>query len=89
MISKSILFYWSKGSETRRNIVKLVGKSNESNKPCFLNKISKVLGISHVAAKKHIDILIDEGYIKPINPKGKPVFLELSTTGIKILKEIR
>ena len=32
--------------------------------------------------KKHIDLLIEEGYIEQVNPKGKPIFLKLSEEGI-------
>ena len=78
MISKSILFYWSKGAEIRRKIVKQIGESNKKKQPSFLNKLSSMLGISHVAAKKHIDLLIDEGYIEPMNPGGKPIYLKLT-----------
>lgn len=86
---KSILFYWSKGADTRRKIVLLMNKLNNENKPCFLNIIADKLKISHAGMKKHIGLLIEEGYIKQINPKGKPIFLKLSEEGIKLAKELK
>jgi predicted transcriptional regulator len=66
---KAILFYWSRGADVRRNIIRLIYQSNRKNKACFLNIIAKELGLSHVAVKRHIDLMMDENYIKPLNPK--------------------
>ena len=84
---KSVLFYWSKGADIRRKMVLLMNRLNNENKPCFLNIIADKLKISHVGMKKHIDLLIEEGYIEQVNPKGKPIFLKLSEEGIKLVKE--
>jgi len=89
MISKSILFYWSKGADLRRKIILITNKLNKSNNPCFLNSITKQLKLSHVAVKKHIDLLIEEEYLQQINPLGKPIFLKLSKKGQQILKEFK
>ena len=88
MISRSVLFYWSKGANTRRRILFVAKKLNEEDKPCFLNVLSEKLELSHVALKKHLDLLINEKYIKPINPNGKPVYLELTGKGREVLEEI-
>ncbi len=82
MIPRSMLFYWSKGAEIRRNIIILIGSCNRRDEPCFLNQIAREVDLSHVAIKKHIDLLISEGYIRPINPEGKPVYLELTRMGL-------
>ena len=89
MISKSILFYWSKGAKIRRKIISLVHNLNEKNKPCFLNILSKELKVSHVAVKKHVDLLHEEHYIDFINPKGKPVYLKLSKKGLELIEEFK
>ncbi len=88
MIPRSILFYWSKGAEIRRNIIRLTHRCNQKDEPCFLNMIAKEVDLSHVAVKKHIDLLISEGYIRPINPKGKPIYLELTKIGVQEYNEI-
>lgn len=87
MITKSILFEWSRGAETRKKIVKLIHSCNCSNIPCFINYISKQLEISHVATKKHIDLLIEEKFVDPVNPDGKPIYLKLSKMGIDLIKD--
>jgi predicted ArsR family transcriptional regulator len=84
---KTILFYWSKGSETRRKLVRLIADCERKSEPCYLNLLAEKLGFSHVAIKKHLDLLIDEGYVRVLNPGGKPVFLALTAKGIDILKE--
>ncbi len=89
MISKSILFYWSKGADIRRRILLFINKHNKKNKPCFLNQIAKELEVTHVAAKKHIDLLVEEGYISQINPKGKPIYLGLTEKGSKVVSEFK
>jgi DNA-binding MarR family transcriptional regulator len=89
MIPKSILFYWGKGSKIRRDILSLTNQLNKNNNPCFLNIIAKKIKLSHVATKKHIDLLIEENYLKQINPNGKPVFLKLTKKGKEIIKELK
>lgn len=88
MIPRSVLFYWSKGAEIRRNIIRFIRTRNLKDEPCFLNMIAKEVYLSHVAVKKHIDLLISEGYIKPINPDGKPIYLELTPVGRQEYDEI-
>ena len=84
---KTILFYWSKGADTRVRILKEIRKCNIGNAPCYLNTIAANMKLSHVGIKKHIDILVEEGYISVINPGGKPLFLELTGKGKEVLDE--
>jgi len=84
---RTILFYWSKGADTRVKIIKLIANSEKKNAPCYLNIIADKMGLSHVAIKKHVDLLIDEGYINILNPDGKPNYLALTEKGLDILKE--
>ena len=86
---KSILFYWSKGAEMRVKILNEIYKCNRENKGCFLSELAKKFGISHVALKKHLDLMIEEGYVEEINPNGKPVFVKLTEKGTKTLKEFK
>lgn len=88
MIPKSVLFYWSKGAEVRRNIIKFIYESNLQNKPCFLNILSIKFKMSHTGMKKHIDLLIEEKYVKAINLGGKPIYLEMTDKGREMLKEL-
>ena len=88
MISRSVLFYWSKGAPTRRRILSVASELNDEHQPCFINVLSDKLELSHVAIKKHVELLIDEKYIKQINPNGKPVYLELTDAGREVLDEI-
>ena len=88
MIPKSVLFYWSKGAEVRRSIIKFIHESNLQNKPCFLNILSTTFKMSHTGMKKHIDLLTEEGFVILINPGGKPVYLKLTEKGQNILKEL-
>ena len=89
MIPPSILFFWGKGAETRRRILMTIEEWQKEGKPCFLVAIAREIGISHVGAKKHVDLLVEEGYIRQINPGGKPVFLELTEKGRRALDMIR
>ena len=84
---KTILFYWSKGAETRREIIRIIAQCERSNEPCYLNSIAEKIKMSHVAVKKHVDLLIEEKYIKVLNPGGKPNYLALDDLGIGVLKE--
>lgn len=86
---KTVLFYWSKGAETRRNMILLIAKCEREKESCYLSKLAKSLEISHVGLKKHVDLLIEEGYIKILNPEGKPHFLVLTKEGLGVLKELR
>ena len=88
-MDKTILFYWSKGAETRVKILNVAHQCNKSKEPCFLQQIADKLKISHVGAKKHVDLLVENGYLKETNPKGKPVYLEITQTGVAVLKEFK
>ncbi|MBI4361317.1 helix-turn-helix domain-containing protein [Candidatus Micrarchaeota archaeon] len=87
MQNKSILFYWSRGAEVRRKILRLVHHANQKNKPAFLNALAKTLKLSHVAVKKHVDLLLEEGFLEEVNPGGKPIYLRLSKNGATVLSE--
>lgn len=88
MISRSVLFYWSKGSATRRRILSVTGELNQTNQPCFINVLSEKLNLSHVAIKKHVELLVEENYLRQMNPEGKPIYLELTENGRGVLKEL-
>lgn len=85
---KTILFYWSKGADVRRKIIKIIKKCKENNEPCFLNMIASKVGLTHVGVKNHLDLLIDEGYVEIMNPDGKPHYLRLTKKGESIYKEL-
>jgi len=84
---KAVLFYFSKGAQIRVRIIKLIGLHNQKNKPIFLNMLARKLRMSHVAMKKHIELLMEYGYIKTVNPDGKPVYLKLTKKGKEIATE--
>lgn len=84
---KTILFYWSKGADTRVRILKKIGECNAKGEGCYLNTIAAFLKLSHVGIKKHLGLMVEEGYIRLVNPGGKPVFLELTHKGLEVLEE--
>jgi DNA-binding MarR family transcriptional regulator len=86
---KSILFYWGKGASTRVMLLNEVSKCGKQKKPCFLSELARKLGLSHVAVKKHVDLLLEEGYAREINPGGKPVYLEPTEKGLEVLLEFK
>jgi len=84
---KTILFYWSKGAETRVRILKRIHECSVKGEACYLNTLAVSLKLSHVGIKKHLDLLIDENYVRVLNPGGKPGFLELTRKGLEVLNE--
>jgi len=88
MISPSVLFYWSKGADTRRRILVVTRKLNDEHQPCFINVLSEELELSHVAIKKHVELLVEGKFLKQMNPNGKPIYLELTDSGRKVLAEL-
>ena len=84
---KTILFYWSRGADTRVKILRLIGKCEKSGKACYINTLAKEISLSHVAIKKHLGLLLEEGYVKILNPSGKPKFLALTSEGKKTFRE--
>lgn len=85
---KSVLFYWSRGAETRSRIIKIIHSCEKENKPCFQNSIADELGISFAGVKKHLDLLIEEGYLEVINPDGKPKYIKLTKKGDEVYREL-
>lgn len=84
---KTILFYWSKGAEIRRKTLRIIAECERSKRPCYLNLLAEKFKLSHVAVRKHLDLLREEGYIKILNPKGKPNYLALTKKGSEALAE--
>ncbi|VVB65561.1 Uncharacterised protein [Candidatus Gugararchaeum adminiculabundum] len=84
---KTILFYWSKGADVRRKIIKAIAECEKKENPCYLNLLAEKFELSHVAVKKHLDLLLEEGYVKILNPDGKPVYLALTKKGTDMLQE--
>lgn len=88
-MDKTVLFYWSKGAHTRVQILFQAFKCHQKKEPCFLSQIAESIGLSHVGAKKHVDLLVEEGHLKEINPNGKPIFLELTEKGKQVVGEFK
>jgi len=88
-LSKFILFYWSKGAEMRVKILNEIALCEKAKKPCYLNQVAEKLKVSHVAVKKHLDLMVEEGFVSEINPGGKPVFLQLTDSGNSVMKEFK
>lgn len=88
-MSKTILFYWSKGAKVRVKLLNEIDKCNKKKEPCYLNVLAEKLNLSHVGVKKHLDLLVKEGYVNEMNPQGKPVYIELSDSGKEVLKEFK
>jgi len=84
---KTILFYWSRGADTRVKLIKLMAKCEKTGSACYVNTLARKLGVSHVAVMKHLGLLIDEKYVRVLNPGGKPQFLALTAEGKKIDRE--
>lgn len=84
---KTILFYWSKGADIRRSIISEVSACEKKKRGCYINVLAGKFKLSHVAVKKHVDLLLEEGYLKVLNPNGKPVFLALTKKGNEVLEE--
>jgi predicted ArsR family transcriptional regulator len=84
---KTILFYWSKGADTRRRIIRVIADCDKKSEACYLSVIADRLKLSHVAVKKHLDLLVEEEYVEVLNPEGKPNFLALTHKGREMLKE--
>jgi predicted ArsR family transcriptional regulator len=85
---KTILFYWSKGADVRRKIIKIIKEAQGKNEPIFLNRIASILELTHVTVKVHLDLLVEEGYVSVINPEGKPHFLNLTKKGEGLYREL-
>ncbi|MFB6242203.1 MAG: helix-turn-helix domain-containing protein [Candidatus Nanosalina sp.] len=84
-MDESVLFYFSKGSDTRREIVRVVEEKEDEG--IYLNKLAEELDLSHVAVRKHLELLLENSYLEYINPEGKPKYLELTEKGERVLED--
>jgi predicted ArsR family transcriptional regulator len=84
-MDESVLFYFSKGADTRREIIQIVKEKQDDG--IYLSEIADKLDMSHVAARKHIELLREEDYLEHINPEGKPKYIRLTENGEKIMKD--
>ena len=73
----------------RVRILNEIDKCAKKGEPCYLNILAAKLGLSHVAVKKHLDLMVEEGFVLELNPGGKPVYLSLTQKGNEVLDEFR
>lgn len=92
----SILFVWSKGARQRRNILAEIERSQNKKEPIYVSKLSETLSksekngeISISAIRKHVKVLVEYGFVEPINKGGKPEYLQLTDTGKKTIEKIK
>lgn len=86
-MDETVLFYLSKGGDVRLEILELVAEAEE-DEGMYLNKLAEELDMSHVAARKHLKLLLEEGYLKYKNPGGKPKFLKLTEEGKEVYQDM-
>ncbi len=84
---KSVLFYWSKGAPVRAKMVKLIAECNRRREPVYLARIAEACSISDVAAKKHLDLMVEHRFVAVENPQGKPHYLTLTREGWEVARE--
>lgn len=70
-------------------LVQIIHACNTQNEACYLNALAQKLNLSHVAVKRHLDLLVEEGYVREVNPNGKPVYVELTKKGLEVVEEFR
>lgn len=87
-MDETVLFFLSEGGDVRCTIVRLVKEANDAQEGIYLNVLAEELGMSHVAARKHVQLLLEEGYLAYKNPDGNPKYLELTEKGEDIYAEI-
>ena len=73
----------------RVKILHEIYKCGQGNEPCFLSKLAKKFKMSHVALRKHLELMVEDGFVEEINPDGKPVYVKLTEKGLKTLKEFK
>ncbi len=81
------MFYWSKGADARRQIVAAMFNCEKNNAPCFPSELARRLKLSHVAILNHLALLEKEGYVRCLNPGGKPAFIALTEKGKQVAGE--
>ena len=88
-MSRAILFYWSKGADMRVKLLNEIARCNAKKMPCYINTLAEKFGVSHVAVRKHVELMLEGGFVRELNPEGKPVYLELTKEGENVLAEFR
>ncbi len=84
---KAVLFYWSKGAPMRVKMVRLIAECNRRREPVYLAKLAGACRISDVAAKKHLELMVEHRFVSVQNPEGKPHYLELTREGWEVARE--
>ncbi|MDY6770683.1 MAG: winged helix-turn-helix domain-containing protein [Candidatus Nanohaloarchaea archaeon] len=86
-MDETVLFYLSDGGDVRLKILELVRDAEENDEGMYLTKLADELDMSHVGARNHLQLLLDEGYVRYKNPDGKPKFLEITDEGERVLED--
>ncbi|MGM5484707.1 MAG: HTH domain-containing protein [Nanobdellota archaeon] len=84
---ENMIFLYSKGGESRRKIIQELYHQMKERYNNSVSTLAEELEISKVAVKRHVDRLIELGYIEKLNPRGKPIYLELTEKGQETAKK--
>ena len=84
---EKMIFLYSKGGDSRRKILQELYHQMKEKYNNSASTLAEELGISKVAVKRHVDRLEELGYIQKLNPRGKPVYLELTDIGVETAKK--
>jgi len=86
---ENLMFLWSKGAATKVDLLEHVLSCNKQNEPCYIAILARKFSISHVAIKKHVDLMLVHGYLEVENPGRKPRYLRLTKKGHDVLGKFK
>jgi DNA-binding MarR family transcriptional regulator len=87
MQMEEIILLYSNGAPIRRKILQLFHTKEKDSWPLCLTSVAGQFDISKVAIKRHVDLLLENGYLEKINPAGKPVYLKLTSKGTETARK--
>lgn len=80
--------YWSPGARTRARLLRHARRCAEAGRPFYEAGAARACRMSASAARDHIRRMAERGLFRPVNPGGRPLFLEMTEEGRRVEREM-
>lgn len=80
--------YWSRGALSRARILSHAKRCAEKNRPFFETGAAHACRLSVSAAREQVQGMVRRGLLRPLNPGGRPLYMELTEEGRRAEQEM-
>ncbi len=80
--------YWSRGALSRARLLRHARRCAEEDRPFFETGAARACRMSVSAVREQVQRMARRGLLRPLNPGGRPLYLELTEEGRRAEREM-